>query len=90
MYFRGLLSEVKAEEFNKKNGTIKTRWKKKEGVQRNEPLDLFNYNHAALKLINPNFDVLEKKLSLGINYMQRNMSGGQTRKYGQIRKGVEL
>ena len=91
MYFRGLLSEVKTEEFNKKNGTIKTRWKKKEGVQRNEPLDLFNYNHAALKLINPNFDVLEKKLSLGINYMQRSqVSGTQTRKYGQIKRGVEI
>lgn len=89
MYFRGLLSEVKVEEF-KRNGGAKIRWKKKKGIKRNEPLDLFDYNHAALKLINPNFEVLEKKLSLGINYMQRSPNGNQNRKYGQIRRGVEL
>lgn len=91
MYFRGLLSEVKVEEFNKKTGAVKIRWKPKEGVRRNEPLDLFNYNHAALEIIKPNFDVLEKKLALGINYMQRSpVVGTQTRRYGQIRKGVEI
>ncbi|MCI7108043.1 MAG: phage terminase large subunit family protein [Agathobacter sp.] len=89
MYFRGLLSEVKVEEF-KRNGGIRTRWKKKQGVQRNEPLDLFNYNHAAKELINPNFDVLEKKLSQGINYMQKTPEGRKNRQYGQIKRGVEI
>lgn len=89
MYFRGLLSEVKVEEF-KRNGGIRTRWKKKQGVQRNEPLDLFNYNHAAKELINPNFDVLEKKLSQGINYMQKTPEGRKSRQYGQIKRGVEI
>lgn len=89
MYFRGLLSEVKVEEFSRKGGA-RTRWRKKEGIKRNEPLDLFNYNHAALELINPNYDVLEQKLKLGINYMQKSPQGAKTRKYGQIKRGVEI
>lgn len=89
MYFRGLLSEVKVEEFTRKGG-IRIRWKKKQGVQRNEPLDLFNYNHAAKELVNPNFDVLEEKLSHGINYMLKNPAKSPPRRYGMAKKGIEI
>lgn len=88
-YFKGLLSEVKVEEF-KRNGGVKIRWKKKQGVQRNEPLDLFNYNHAAKEIVNPNFDVLEEKLSRGINYMVKNPTARTPRGRGTIKKGIEI
>ena len=66
-YFQGLTCERKITK--KVNGVYKSVWVKKAGA-RNEPLDLFNYNLAALELIRPDFDVLEKKLDKGINYMR--------------------
>lgn len=67
-YFEGLLSEHKI--MKKVGGVYKKVWVKKAGVVRNEPLDLMNYNYATLCLLRPEFDVLEKKLEKGINYMQ--------------------
>ncbi|MCM1045625.1 MAG: phage terminase large subunit family protein [Candidatus Gastranaerophilales bacterium] len=67
-YFKGLLSEKQITK--KVKGVIKKVWVKKSGV-RNEPLDLFNYNYAALELLRPDWDKLEEKLKQGKNYMQR-------------------
>ena len=33
-----------------------------EGERRNEALDIFIYNFVALKILNPNFEVLEKNM----------------------------
>jgi phage terminase large subunit GpA-like protein len=65
-YFKGLTSESQVTK--KVNGVIKKVWVKKSGV-RNEPLDLFNYNYAVLEILRPEWDVLEAKVSRGINYM---------------------
>jgi phage terminase large subunit GpA-like protein len=35
----------------------------KKGKQRNEALDIFVYNFVALKILNPNFEVLEKNMA---------------------------
>ena len=35
----------------------------KKGQRRNEALDLFVYNFVALKILNPNFEVLEKNMA---------------------------
>ena len=37
-------------------------WVLKKGQQRNEALDRFVYNFVALKILNPNFEVLEKNM----------------------------
>ena len=67
-YYEGLTSEHKIEK--NVRGVIKTAWVKKSSGARNEPFDLFNYNYAAVELINPKWDVLEEKLERGINYTQ--------------------
>ena len=58
---------------------------------RNEPLDLRVYNTAAVEILRPDFDVLEKKVKAGINYMKK--SPGRTkkkRKTGAVSRGVQL
>jgi phage terminase large subunit GpA-like protein len=35
----------------------------KKGQRRNEALDIFVYNFVALKILNPNFEVLEKNMA---------------------------
>lgn len=65
-YFKGLTSEVRIE---KKVGGVYTRtWQKKSSHSRNEPLDLFNYNYAALVILNPDYDKLEEKIKQGKDY----------------------
>ena len=59
-YFKGLTSEVKTTVWEK--GVKKTIWKVV-GTKRNEPLDLKNYNLAALKIANPD---LNKKYTTDI------------------------
>ncbi len=67
-YYEGLLSEKRI--LKKSRGIYKYVWVKKSGV-RNEPLDLFNYGLAAIELRRPAWNVLEEKLSRGINYMEK-------------------
>lgn len=55
-YFKGITSEQRKIKYV--NGQPKVIWVKKSGV-RNEPLDLRNYATAALKIVNPQFDLLE-------------------------------
>ena len=66
------------------NGNLKKAWVKPSGA-RNEPFDLFNYNLAAMEILRPDFDSLERKLNEGINYVKptgaknkfrRKLSGG--------------
>lgn len=74
-YFKGLTSEVKTTVWEK--GVKKTVWKVV-GTKRNEPLDLKNYNLAALKISNPD---LNKKYTIDNvkikkNNKRRIISGG--------------
>lgn len=55
-YFKGLLSE----KMTYKNG--KWQWEKLPGHERNEPLDMRNYANAALRILNPNLENIEKML----------------------------
>lgn len=85
-YYKGLTSERKVEKLDR-NGNIKTKWVKKSGVKRNEPLDLFNYNLAACMIRRPSWDILEEKLEKGINYMKRGRR--VVRKTRRSQKGIE-
>ena len=88
-YIKGLNSEQRVTELNKEGRAV-TKWKKKSGT-RNEPLDLRVYNTAAVEILRPDFDVLEKKIKAGINYMKK--PSGKTKKkrrVGTISRGVEL
>ena len=85
---KGLNSEQRVTEI--KDGRPVSKWKKKSGT-RNEPLDLRVYNTAAVEILRPDFDVLEKKVKAGINYMKK--SPGRTkkkRKTGTVSRGVQL
>lgn len=87
-YIKGINSEERVTDF--KNGRPVIKWVKKSGT-RNEPLDLRVYNTAAVEILQPNFDVLEKKVKAGINYMKK--SPGKVKKKrrtGVISRGVEL
>lgn len=86
---KGFNSEQRVTEFNK-DGRPVTKWKVKSGI-RNEPLDLRVYNTAAIEILQPNFDILEKKIKAGINYMKRTpQSTGKKRKIGVVSHGVEI
>ena len=44
-------------------GVARREWVLKKGQRRNEALDIFVYNFVALKILNPNFEVLEKNMA---------------------------
>jgi len=85
---KGFNSEQRVTEM--KDGRAVYKWMKKSGV-RNEPFDLRVYNTAAVEILKPDFDVLEKKVKAGINYMKK-MPGPlkKKRKTGVASRGVEL
>ncbi|MDX5091636.1 terminase gpA endonuclease subunit, partial [Lactobacillus crispatus] len=60
IYFKGLVSERQV--FRKKNGQTVMVWENVAKDKRNEPLDLRVYGLAAVRLLNPNFEALEKRL----------------------------
>ncbi len=82
---KGLNSEQRVTEI--KDGRPTTKWKKKSGV-RNEPLDLRVYNTAAVEILQPDFDVLERKIKQGINYMQRSQNREGQKKTGIVNRGL--
>ena len=59
-YFNGLLSEK--QELVTVNGRVAYKWKVLPGHERNEPLDCRNYALAALTVLDPDFDALERRL----------------------------
>lgn len=83
-YYKGLTSEHKV--VKQVKGKLITSWVHDSSV-RNEPFDLFNYNYAALELLNPNWDVLEEKIKQGINYMKKQQIKPKQRRN---QKGIEL
>lgn len=87
-YMKGLNSEQLVTEM--KDGRAVSKWKKKSGT-RNEPLDLRVYNTAAVEIIRPNFEVLEKKVKAGINYMKKPASKTERkRRAGNVSRGISL
>lgn len=57
-YFEGLFSEKKV--YKNVNGVSKPEWKQIR--KRNEPLDVRNYAHAAVRIIQPNFEDIEENI----------------------------
>ena len=87
-YIKGLNSEQRVTEY--KDGRAVMKWKQKSGT-RNEPLDLRVYNTAAVEILRPDFDILEKKIKAGINYMKKTPGKAKKkRRVGVISRGVEL
>ena len=86
-YIKGLSSEQRVIHF--KDGRPVLKWVKKSGV-RNEPLDLRNYSTAAAEFLCPDWDVLEKKVRQGINYMKRQPKPTKPRKSGVVNKGIQI
>jgi phage terminase large subunit GpA-like protein len=85
---KGFNSEQRVTEV--KNGRAVTKWKKKSGI-RNEPLDLRVYNTAAVEILHPDFDVLEKKVKAGINYMRKTPGKAKKkRRTGAVSRGVQV
>ena len=56
-YFLGLISERLEQVENKQTRQLQWRWVKIEGRERNEPLDLRNYNLAAAQLLGLNAEI---------------------------------
>ena len=83
---KGFNSEQRVTEF--KDGNAVSKWHKKSGI-RNEPLDLRVYNTAAVEMLKPDFDVLEKKVRAGINYMKKRPAK-KKRKTGVVNQAVTI
>ncbi len=86
-YIKGLSSEQRVIHF--KDGRPILKWVKKSGV-RNEPLDLRNYSTAAAEFLRPDWDILEKKVKQGINYMKKQPKTTKPRKSGVVNKGIQI
>jgi phage terminase large subunit GpA-like protein len=88
-YFQGLVSERQVP--RKYKGKVTMNWEKVSPEARNEPFDLRNYARAALKLINPVFEMLEKRLNDTRNgeIANNNTSNKPQKKYGAVKKGIE-
>ena len=88
-YIKGLSSEQRVIEF--KDGRPILKWKKKTSGTRNEPLDLRNYSTAAAEILRPDWDVLEKKIKQGINYMKKQpKAAAKKKKTGIVNRGIQL
>ena len=88
-YFKGLTSEQRVIK-SKRNGEKELIWVKKSNSVRNEPLDIRNYATAAVELLKPNWDSLEKKVNMGINYMKKSEKSVLKKKTGVIKRGIEI
>lgn len=85
---KGFNSEQRVTEM--KDGRAVIKWKKKSGI-RNEPLDLRVYNTAAVEILRPDFEVLEKKIKAGINYMKKTpIKTKKKRKTGAVNRRIEV
>lgn len=84
---KGFTSEQRVIRF--KEGRPVLKWVKKSGI-RNEPLDLRNYSTAAAEILRPDWDVLEKKIGQGINYMKKPQGKVRARKRGIANPGISV
>lgn len=60
-YFVGLTAEYR--EVRTVKGRTVINWVKRSSGARNEPFDIRNYNTAAIEILNPNFEMLEKRIN---------------------------
>ncbi len=90
IYFRGLTSERLVR--RKSRGQFRMVWEKTSSSQRNEPLDVRNYGQAALYILNPNLELLEKRLKESGESGRKtvNLTSRPQRRRGVVKKGIEL
>ena len=91
VYFKGLISEKVV--YVQQKGRKVPQWKKVVDSARNEPLDMRNYAYAALKLLNVDFDLLEKRhkeLQDSSKTPSKTVVKPPPKRRGCISKGVEL
>lgn len=86
-YIKGLTSEQRVVSVKDNRATLK--WVKKSGT-RNEPLDLRNYSTAAAEILRPDWDVLEKKIRQGINYMKKQPPKERKKRKGVVNSGIQV
>jgi len=88
IYFKGLISEKQV--IRKEKGRTVTAWENIAKDKRNEPLDLRVYALAALQLLKPNFEALEKRLKeVGLgqqNSSPKSASKAPQKRYGSAQK----
>lgn len=72
-----------------KDNRATLKWVKKSGT-RNEPLDLRNYSTAAAEILRPDWDVLEKKIRQGINYMKKQPPKERQKRKGVVNSGIQV
>lgn len=90
-YFLGLLSEKMV--LKKKNGQVKPAWERVRTNVGNEALDCRNYAFAALKILNPNYDLLEKRLkdaSPDDEIRLRTAQKLAKKRTGCVKKGIQV
>lgn len=86
-YIKGLSSEQRVIQL--KDGRPVLKWKKKSSGIRNEPLDLRNYSTAAAEILRPDWDILEKKVKQGINYMKKQPKTVKKKRTGIVNRGIQ-
>lgn len=81
-FFDGITSESRVVKYYK--GRPKVAWVKKKGV-RNEPLDCRNYATAAMEILNPDFNLLERTIEEGVSVYKQTK---KKRRIGTLSKGI--
>ena len=81
-YFTGLMSEVQEETLER--GRKRTVWKVLKGHERNEPLDCRNYAVAALRVLDPDMDAVERRLKGAPE--QKVVQPQRTRRRGAVKR----
>jgi phage terminase large subunit GpA-like protein len=91
IYFQGLTSEKLSKQLIK--GKWSLQWVKTNENQANEPLDCRNYAQAALDLLRPNWDALEKRLICALENAQNRQKSepkSPQKRRGVVSKGVKF
>jgi len=91
VYFTGLVSERQV--FRKKGGQVVMVWENIAKDKRNEPLDLRVYGMAALRLLNPNFEALEKRLNkvaAGVQANEKPKKCSAKKRYGVVKRAADF
>lgn len=89
MYFKGLISEKQV--VKKVKGQLVTVWENISKDKRNEPLDLRVYALSALRLVKPDFEMLEKRLKEVTDDQSKptkKRSKKAQKQYGCVKKSV--
>ncbi len=86
-YFKALTSERRVVKFSK--GIKQLEWVKKKSGIRNEALDLRNYATAAVEILSPPFDVLERTIRNSNNNPKAPIKSDRPRR-GVVNKGIDI